>query len=407
VQEKLWRNENYWVSPFNFIPEVTAGNKDLPKKVLIHDATMRDGEQTPGVVFRLEDKVRIAKYLDELGVDRIEVALPAVSEEDQQSVREVVKLNLKAKIFCLSRATESDIDLAAACGADGILLELPVGTPRLLYQFKNWNEDKVIDATLHCLDYARGKGLDIVLFPMDISRSEPEFFERFLAAIAAHGNKPDSIALVDTCGCLLPQAAAYMVRRMREVTGCSVEIHTHNDLEMGVAVPLAAVAAGAEVVHCSVGGIGERTGNTPLEAVVVALKTLLGVELNVDIGSIYKTMHAVLAMANVRISPSKPIIGEQTFTRESGMGINLIKEQPLAMYALNPKFLGREANYVLGKKSGILSVRMKLADLGITGVSEEEEQEIMKRVKLQGIERKRLVSDEEFTQIVSEVQKAE
>lgn len=398
-----YHTKNWWVSPFNYIPEVRSQLTDLPKKVRFHEVTCRDGEQTPGVVFRKEEKVRIAELLDSVGVDRIEVALPAVSAEDVEAVKAVVKMRPKAQVFCLSRVTESDIDLATECGVDGIIMEMPVGTPRLKYQFKSWNEETVIEKTLRGLEYARKKRLRVVVFPMDITRAEPEFFERFLEAIAKSGNKPDGIACVDTTGCLIPQAAYYMVKRIREITGVTAEIHTHNDFELGVSTPLAAVAAGAEVVHCSVAGIGERTGNTSLETVSAALKALYDVDLDIDFSRLPSVAREVMGMAKQEIPVNKPVIGERTFTRESGMGLDLVYEQPLALFAMHPNWFGEEAKYVMGKKSGILSVNLKLKELNISNISEEQKSQVVQRVKSLGIEKKGLVTDDEFRRIVGEV----
>jgi len=401
--KESFHTKDWWVSPFNYIDEVRKQLPDLPKKVRFHEVTLRDGEQTPGVVFRKEEKVKIAKMLDEVGVDRIEVALPAVSEEDVEAVKAVVAMRPKADVFVLSRVTESDIDLAVECGVDGIIMEMPVGTPRLKYQFKGWTQDMVIERALKGLAYAKSKNLKVVLFPMDITRAEPDFFERFLAAIGQNDVKPDSVALVDTSGCLIPQAAMYMIKRIREVTGCIAEIHTHNDFELGVSTPLAAVAAGAEVVHCSVAGIGERTGNTALETVATALRALYDVEVNIDFSRLTSLAQEVMAIARQSIPAGKPIVGERTFTRESGMGLDLVKEQPLALFALNPAFVGQEAKYVLGKKSGVLSVDLKLADLGMKPLSDEDRLEVVNRIKRLGIEKKGLVTDDEFRKIVSDV----
>jgi len=163
--KESFHTKDWWVSPFNYIDEVRKQLPDLPKKVRFHEVTLRDGEQTPGVVFRKEEKVKIAKMLDEVGVDRIEVALPAVSEEDVEAVKAVVAMRPKADVFVLSRVTESDIDLAVECGVDGIIMEMPVGTPRLKYQFKGWTQDMVIERALKGLAYAKSKNLKVVLFP--------------------------------------------------------------------------------------------------------------------------------------------------------------------------------------------------------------------------------------------------
>lgn len=261
MDEKLFHNENYWISPYNYFDEVRA-QFNLPKTVKFHDVTLRDGEQSPGVAFRADEKVQIAKMLDELGVDRIEVALPAVSEDDKLATKGVVALRPNAKVFVLCRGMASDVELALECGVDGIILELPVGIPRLKYQFPNWTEDDVVQKAAHWAKFAKSKGLEVVLFPMDCTRSRPEFFTRVLTEVGALP-EVDGVSLVDTSGSLSPQAAVYLVKQMKEITHKRIEVHTHTDFGMGVATSLAALTAGAEVIHASVGGLGERTGSTP------------------------------------------------------------------------------------------------------------------------------------------------
>lgn len=400
---EAYRTNNWWVSPFNFLPEVRQQIGQLPARVRIHDATLRDGEQTPGVVFRKDEKVEIAKLLDDLGVDRIEVALPAVSDEDVEATKAVAALGLRAKTYVLVRATKADIDLAADCGVDGVILEMPAGVPRLTYQFPTWTEQTVIDKALSGITQAKSRGLAVTLFPMDLSRADPAFAERLFAAVAAHPDQPDGFAVVDTTGSMLPEACGYLTRRIREVIGCEVEIHTHNDFQLGVATPLAAVAAGATVVHCSVGGIGERTGNTALDEVVVALKVLYGVETSIACEKLTSVTARVLELAGFHHAVSKPMVGERTFTRESGMGLDLVKEQPLALFALNPAFLGQTAGYVLGKKSGIASIEMKMADLGLATVDEAACKKLLQEVKRVGTEKKGLVTDAEFLELYATV----
>ncbi len=394
-----YRTENWWVSPFNFVPEVRERVGALPAKVRLHDATLRDGEQTPGVVFRRDEKVEIAQLLDDVGVARIEVALPVVSAEDVEATKAVAALGLNAETYVLCRATEKDIDLAAECGIDGIILEMPAGVPRLTYQFPTWTMDTVIERALEGLTLAKKRNLKTTIFPMDVSRSTPEFFERFLAAIATHDVQPQSIAVVDTTGSMIPEACAHLVRRIIDVVGCEAEIHTHNDFQLGVAGPLASVAAGASVVHCSVGGIGERTGNTALEEVVVALHVLYGVDTGIDLAKLTSLNRRVMEIAGFTQAVSKPVVGSRAFTRESGMGLNLIKEEPLALFALRPRLVGQEAAYVLGKKSGLASVQMKIADLGLPPVDDETAGRVLQSVKSKGIAKKGLITDAEFSEL--------
>jgi isopropylmalate/homocitrate/citramalate synthase len=401
MNESLFHTADYWVSSFNYLPEVRVG-MSLPPRVMFHDATLRDGEQTPGLVFRTAEKIRIAALLDQAGVDRIEVAMPAVSDEDVRAVKGVVELKLNASIFVFARGIESDIDLAIDCGVDGIILELPVGRPRLQYQFPHWKEQDVIDKAARCAKYAKDKGLEVVLFPMDCTRARHEFF---FAALEQVGALPeiDGVALVDTTGSLTPEGTKFLVRKMKGITGKRIEIHTHNDFGLGTASALAAVAAGAEVVHASVGGLGERTGNTSLEETAVSLKTLYGVDTNIDYRQLSALVSEVMDISGFALALNKPVVGRNAYTRESGMGVNLVKEQPLVLFGLHPHFVGLEANYVLGKKSGAASITMKLDDLGLPPVSDEVQAALLKAVKTAGIKKKGLVTDDEFIAIVKNI----
>jgi methanogen homocitrate synthase len=401
MDEKLFHNENYWVSPYNYFNEVRA-QFQLPKTVKFHDVTLRDGEQSPGVAFRADEKVQIAKLLDELGVDRIEVALPAVSEEDKLATKGVVALRPNAKVFVLCRGMASDVELALECGVDGIILELPVGIPRLKYQFSHWTEDDVVEKASHWAKFAKSKGLEVVLFPMDCTRSRPEFFTRVLTEVGALP-EVDAVSLVDTSGSLTPQAAVYLVKQMKEITHKRIEVHTHTDFGMGVATSLAALTAGAEVIHASIGGLGERSGNTPLDEVAVSAKTLYGVDSNIKFEKLYDISNQILKISKFQVADSKPVIGDRAFTRESGMGVDLVKTQPLALFGLTPSWVGQQPKYVLGKKSGIASVEMKLEDLDLPALDDEKKNLILAHVKDLGLQKKGLVTDAEFVAIFNKV----
>jgi len=401
MEETLFHNDNYWTSPYNYFEEV-RGQFTLPKKVKFHDVTLRDGEQSPGVAFRAEEKVFIAKILDDLGVDRIEVSLPAVSEEDTKATKMVVNMRPKAQVFVLCRGIASDVELALDCGVDGIILELPVGTPRLKYQFPEWSEDDVINKAAHWAKFAKSKGLEVVLFPMDCTRSRPEFFTRVLSEVGALP-EVDGVSVVDTSGSLTPQAAVYLVKQMKELTHKRIEVHTHTDFGMGVATSLAAMTAGAEVIHASVAGLGERTGNTPLDEVAVSAKTLYGVDSNIKFERLYEISHQVIDISKFIIAPSKPVIGDRAFTRESGMGVDLVKTHPLALFGLTPEWVGQKPQYVLGKKSGLASVDMKLEDLGMPKLVDDQKTKVMNKIKELSLMKKGLISDSEFVAIVKEV----
>lgn len=400
MNERYMSEGKWWVSPYNFKPEVMAG-RNQPAKVLIHDATLRDGEQTPGVVFRKEDKIRIAKALDRVGVDRIEAGMPAVSGEDFEAIGEITGLGLKAKIFTFARAMKEDIDKALACGAGGVVIEVPIGYPKLLYQFK-WTWEDVVRKTAPVIEYAKSKGLYTVFFPYDTTRAREEDLDAMLPAIMKEA-APDSIGLVDTMGCATPEAICYLTRKFIDMTGLPVEIHTHNDFGMAVATELAAVGAGASVVHSCVNGLGERTGNAALEELILGLNLLYGADMGNEIGAIRELSELVGDLSGVRIAQNKPVVGEENFTRESGIGVNLVVEKPLAMFATDPALTGRKGKIVLGKKSGKLSVQYKLEELGLGILDDAEAAAALAAVKSLGNEKRGLVSDAEFAGIVNSV----
>lgn len=398
--ERYKSDNEYWVSPYNFIDPV-RNEMDLPEHVSIHDATLRDGEQTPGVVLRKAQKVEIATRLAEVGVERIEAGMPAVSEEDFQAIKDIKRENLPSKIYTFARAITGDIDKALECGADGVVLEVPIGYPKLKYQF-GWTWEDVFKKSSSVITYAKSRGLNVVFFPYDTTRARAEDLENLLKAIM-ETSPPDSVGVVDTMGCAIPEAIKYLVRKVKSLTGLPVEIHTHNDFGMGVATELAAVAAGAEVVHSCINGMGERTGNAALEDLLVSLKLLYGYENDYDLKKLIELSARMSEISGIPVPHNKPISGEKNYTRESGIGVDLVIKEPLAMFATSPALFGREGKIVLGKKSGKLSILYNLEKFGYEDVPEEAVMAILQKVKSAGIESRRLLSEAEFKSIVEEI----
>lgn len=393
--------DQWWVSPYNLVPEV-RNTFSLPKRVEIHDATLRDGEQTPGVVFSVADKVAIAEKLAEIGVDRIEAGMPAVSEQDAKAIKEIVRLGLKSKVYTFVRAMNVDIDKSLECGATGVILEIPIGYPKLQWQFK-WTWEDVLRKSVDVINYAKKHNLEVVYFPYDTTRARQEDLENLLPRLL-DVCQPDSIGIVDTMGCILPEGMKYMVRLVKKLTkGLKVEAHTHNDFGMGVATELAAVEAGAEVVHSCANGLGERTGNAALEELIVALHVLYGYDTHYKLDKLPELGDLVRRLSNLPIAVNKPILGSRNFTRESGIGVDLVVKQPLAMFGTHPALTGRAGDVVLGKKSGKASITYTLEQMGITGTSDEAVNEMLQLVKERSIAKRGLVSDEEFREIADRV----
>jgi isopropylmalate/homocitrate/citramalate synthase len=400
MKDLYYRENEWWVSPYNFVPEVRS-TFDLPQKVSIHDATLRDGEQTPGVVFSIADKLAIAEKLDEVGVERIEAGMPAVSDQDFEAIKQISKMGLKAKIYTFARAINTDIDKAIECGCHGVIVEVPIGYPKLKYQFK-WTWEDVLRKSVGVINYAKSRGLHVVYFPYDTTRAREEDLRNLLSRIVLDSN-PDSVGVVDTMGCALPEAIKYMVRLVKGITKLPVEVHTHNDFGMAVATELAGVEAGAECVHSCANGLGERTGNAALEELMVALHVLYGYNTQYKLNKLPELGELVSRISRFDTAVNKPILGSRNFTRESGIGVDLVVKEPLAMFGTHPALTGRQGEVVLGKKSGKASITYNLEQLGISGVDDEAIGEMLRLVKDRGIEKRGLVTPDEFKEIAESV----
>ena len=396
---KYHEDNRWWVSPFNLVPDV-RNTYQLPPRVQLHDATLRDGEQTPGVVFSVKDKVAIAEKLAEIGVDRIEAGMPAVSEQDFQAIKEIAKLNLPSKIFTFARAMRADIDKSLECGAHGVVVEVPIGYPKLQWQFK-WTWEDVLRKSVDVVNYAKERGLYVLYFPYDTTRAREEDLTNLLTRMMQDA-PPDSVGIVDTMGCILPEAMKYMVRLVKKLTNIPVEAHTHNDFGLGVATELAAVEAGAEVIHCCSNGLGERTGNAALEELIVCLHVLYGYETHYKLDKLPELGELVRKLSGLPIAVNKPILGSRNFTRESGIGVDLVVKEPLAMFGTHPALTGRAGDIVLGKKSGKASITYTLEQMNLTA-DDDQVAEMLKLVKDQSIAKRGLITDDEFKAIADKV----
>ena len=392
--------DHWWVSPYNYIDPV-QNEFSIPDGAMIHDVTLRDGEQTPGVVMTPENKLEIARLLDGIGIERIEAGMPAVSDDDFTAIRSIVDAKLNAKIYSFARARKDDIDSAIEAGVDGVIIEIPIGYPKLVHQF-GWTWEEVLKRSVPVINYARENGLHTVYFPYDTTRARFADLEQLLEGIMRDA-PPDGIGLVDTVGCALPITIKYLVRHVITKTGLPVEIHTHNDFGMALATELAALEAGATVVHGAANGLGERTGNTATEELVMAMKVLYQLPNPYRLDRLVDLASTIETITGISPAVNKPVIGSRNFTRESGIGVDLVIKQPLAMFSTDPKLTGRSGDVVLGKKSGKLSILYHLEKKGHTDVSDETVEELVRRVKKAGIAKRGLLTGEEFDEIVDAV----
>jgi len=399
-----WKTDHWFVSPWNYVEEVIRGFKP-PEKVKIHDITLRDGEQQAGVIFTKDDKIRIAEKLAEVGVHRIEAGMPAVSPNDEAAIREIVKRDLGPEIFAFCRCMVADVELAADCGVDGIVIEIPASA-HLIAEAYRWPLEKAIDLSVKATAFAKEKGLYTVFFTIDATRTDLNWLLDLIDRVSSEGHM-DAFTLVDTFGVLSPHAATYFTKKVRERVRKPLEIHFHSDFGLGVANTINAVLAGAEVIHSTVLGIGERAGNTPMEETVLALLTMYGIDTGVRYGKLNELSRLVRELSGVEVPACRPFIGDGAYSIESGIVTgwykNAFESSPTTVFPVHPDFVGHEAPRILmGKKSGLDNIEIWTKKLGIE-LSEEEAMEVLREVKLKSHDLKRTLTEKEFMHIAENV----
>lgn len=402
-----WKNKNWYVSHWNYLDEVTK-KFHPPEKIKIHDITLRDGEQQAGIILQKDDKIRIANKLSEVGIQRIEAGMPAVSPNDEAAIREIVKLNLDSEIFCFARCMVPDVELAADCGADGIVIEIP-SSKHLIEKGYKWPLEKAIELSITATQAAKKAGLYTVFFTIDATRSDMNWLLDLVETVATEGHM-DAFTLVDTFGVLSSHAATYFTQKVIESVKTPVEIHFHSDFGLGVANTINAVLAGADVIHSTVLGIGERAGNTPLEETALALMTLYGIDVGIDFSKLNELSKLVQKLTGIQVPKNRPFIGDYAYNIESGIVTgwykNIFDSDPTVVYPVNPQFVGHKPPEIfLGKKSGLDNIEIWSKRLGIV-LTEDQKMAALKRIKQLSHDKKRVLTEDEFREIARGVSNA-
>ena len=402
TKREPWKTDNWFVSPWNFIEEVTKDLK-LPKQLKIHDSTIRDGEQQAGIIFTRDEKVRIAEKLSALGVDRIEAGMPVVSPEDEAAVKEIVKRNLGPEIFVICRSVESDIRQAADCGVNGVGVGLPVNQDFIEHGLR-WSLDRAIEQATKATLVAKELGLYTSFGAIDSTRAEMDWYFNAVERVAKEGHM-DSLVVLDTFGVLSPHGASNFIRKVKERVNKPVEIHFHNTLGLAVANTIAGILSGADVIHTTVTGIGDNSGNCCFEEVVMALLTLYGINVNINYEKLYEVSSFVNELAGT--AANRPIVGKKLHYIETGefalIYKNVWAEHPTILSSVLPRVVGHpDPEIVIGKKNGMASVELLADKLGIA-LTQEEGRKVVTQIKKQATEAKRLLTEEEFQGIVRNV----
>jgi isopropylmalate/homocitrate/citramalate synthase len=387
-----------WVSELNARPEIRSAFPTT-SPVRFYDTTLRDGEQTVGVVLSPQQKLEIARHLDALGVSRIEAGFPRVSAEDAEAIQLLQAAGLKAELWGFSRALKADIEELVRLGLGASIIEAPTSDIKL--QAYNITRDEVLRRVTEAVSFARQNSITVAFFAVDGTRTDLDFLRKvYLTALESGAAE---IVVVDTIGACGPEAAEFLVRKTREWIGPQVPLHFHghNDFGMATACAVAAVRGGASWIQGTINGMGERAGNADICEIALALRCLYDVPIVLDLTKVREVSEVVQAAGGYKLEAWKPIVGENLFMRESGAVASQF-HIPEAIEPYSSELVSATRGIVLGKKSGLDSIDLKAKELGIS-VLTDQRASILAAVKKRAIAKRGLVSDEEFRRIVDEL----
>jgi isopropylmalate/homocitrate/citramalate synthase len=365
------------------------------RQVGFYDTTLRDGEQTVGVVLTPEDKLELARGLDGLGIERIEAGFPRVSDDDWRAVELIRDAGLRAEVWGFSRAVEADVKALVELGVAASVIESPISDLKL--EALGVDREAMLERIVYAVSFAAEQGIRVAFFGVDGTRADPGYFETvYKTAVEAGAHE---VVVVDTLGIATPEAVADLVGRTHEWLDADqpVHFHGHNDFGLATAAAVAAVRAGARWIQGTVNGMGERAGNANIPEVALALRGLYGVETNVRLDRVRAFADRLQELSGYELEPYKPLVGDNLFRRESGAVASQFHD-PHAIEPYSSDTVGAERGIVLGKKSGIDSIRIKAEELGLD-VDEDAQRTLLAKVKELGAKKRDVVTDDEFREL--------
>ena len=399
-----WKMEKWYTSPWNFSDEARQGIH-FSQNLCYHDVTLRDGEQQAGLIFKKDQKIAIAEKLAELGIQRIEAGMPAVSDQDASAIKEIVKRNLGPQIFAFGRCMVEDVQRVVDCGVKNIVMEVPASDHILEYAYK-WDMQKAIDVSVECTRLAHQNGLFVSFFTIDGTRASIDDYLSLIQQVATDGYM-DELTIVDTFGGLNPHAVPYLVKKVKEKISSPIGVHFHDDYGLGGATTIAAAAAGVDVLHTSISGCGERAGNAAYEDVALGLLTLYGVDTGLDYSKIYPLSKFFRNLSGLNIRQNQGITGESLADIESGIVAGWFKNvEGIAPLELSPYLYSLtghpDAQVVIGKMSGIPTVDIYLDKLGLSATNEQK-LELVAKIKEKAFAKMGLLTVGEFEEMARSV----
>lgn len=364
------------------------------RKVLLLDTTLREGEQTPYVSFTVEQKLRIARLLDEIGVDMIEVGHPNVSPDIDQSIKEVAREGLRAEVVAHSRAKDEDIEKAISFGVDRVAVFLGTSKNHLKSKLR-MGEDEALNMVYKVIKKARGHGVKVRFAAEDAARTDPNYLIEICKVAIEAG--ADRISLPDTVGNHTPDGIRSLFRNVHKELSAELDAHCHNDLGLAVANSLAAMEGGATCIHVTVNGLGERVGIASLSNLAVALKVLYNID-TVRLDRLIEVSRMVEKYSGIGIPHNMPVIGGYAFSHKAGLHTTAVLKNPSTYEAFSPSLVGRDRKIVIDKFTGREAVRSRLVQMGLP-LEEEVVSMIVEEIK--SVPHQPVNTDEEFRRFVN------
>jgi 2-isopropylmalate synthase len=370
-------------------------------KVRIFDTTLRDGEQTIGVSLSPEQKLSIAKKLDELGVDALEAGFPIISNGEAQAVKMITSEGLSCEIVGLARTIQGDIDAAVDAGLNSIHTFIATSDIHLQYKLQ-MTRDQALEKAIEAVEYGKSRGLQVEFSAEDATRTDREFLKKVFGEVAKAG--ADRVDIPDTVGYSTPEYIAEITRDTIIATKLPVSVHCHNDFGLAVANALSGIHAGASCAHVTINGIGERAGNASLEELSMALQCLpqdQKYETNIKSELIYDTSRYISKIIGIKVQPNKAIVGDNAFGHESGIHTHGVLNNPLTYEPISPELVGRKRQLRIGKHAGIHGMNAMLEEFGVK-TNENQSKQILEKIKVLGDQGKQ-ITDVELLSIASDV----